>query len=225
MESIYYLMERSTTVVCEYGRFGKYLSMAHQTSLFMGWVLFGAGFVYKSISLAFLSKALLVLQFPIWILQIILMDLREDYWCRGQMIYAFPNMEIFYIWTLGWSFIAFSWLWSWRIGVFKLILLVSWLGIPMSILIWADHLRWWEAFVSVLLGIIAGSFFAFKFKKDICPVLPDILSDPLIVWLGYKDISGCLSQRQKKKLEELTLLKNRKWHGQRSRLCCGSCFG
>ena len=63
--------------------------------------------------------------------------------------------------------------------------------------------------MSVLLGIGAASFFAFKFKKDICPILPDILSEPLIVWLGYKDVNGCLSQEQKKRLKEITSLKSR----------------
>lgn len=221
MEGVHHLVEKSTNLVCEYGSYGEYLAMAHRTSLFMGWILLGVGMVYKSIELAFVSKVLLISQFPVWILQIVFLEIREDFWCHGKMIYTFPSMEIFYIWTLGWSFLAFSWTWGWKISVFRWALLISWLGIPMGILIWVDHLRWWEALVSVGLGIVVSSFSTFKFKEDICPVLPDILSEPLIVWFGYKDASGCLTTKQTKRLEELTLLKSRTWHGQRSRRYCG----
>jgi hypothetical protein len=78
--------------------------------------------------------------------------------------------------------------------------------------------------VSILLAIVSSGIFVSRFKEDICPVLPDILSDPLIVWLGYKDVSGCLNQKQRERLEKLVKLKSG-WHGRRSRRCCGSCSG
>jgi len=214
MEVVFYMMEKSHGVVCEYGQFGQYLSLAHRTSLFMGWLLFGVGMVYKSIVLAFVSKALLISQFPIWILQVVFLDMREDYWCRGQMIYAFPNMEIFYVWSLGWFFLAFFWHWGWKISWSKWMLLIAWLGLPVTILIWADRLSFLEALFSILLAIVSSSIFVLRFKEDICPVLPDILSEPAIVWLGYKDASGCLNQNQRERLEELIELKSAKWHGR-----------
>lgn len=227
MEAIFYFVERSQTAVCVYGQFGEYLSLAHKISLLMGWVLFGVGMVYKSIVLAIALKGLLLMQFPVWILQVLVADLREDYWCRGQMIYAFPNMEIFYVWSLGWFFVAFYWSWGWPVSWFRWSLLLLWFGLPVGILVWIDHLRWWEALVSILLGVVGSSLFVYRFKEDICPILPDILSEPLIVWCGYKDIDRCLNQRQRERLEVLVEEKQKleKWHGRHSGRCCGSCFG
>ena len=137
------------------------------------------------------------------------------------MIYVFPNMEIFYIWTLGWIVIFIFWTWGWTLNWFKKGILASWLGIPVGILIWSDHLKWWEALVPIFLAIVSSNFFVFRFKEDICPILPNILSEPLIVWFGYKDLNGFLNTKQREELEELVQLKNTEWHGQRSRRCCG----
>lgn len=213
MEGLVDLVSRSHGMVCEYGNFGQYLSLAHKSSLLMGWVLFGVSFVYKDIALWLVMKTLLILQFVVWVFQIFFQDLRHDPWCHDQIVYALPNMEITYVWALGTIFIFHYWMWKWRISWFCWVLVLTWLLGPVGVIIWTDHLVWWEILVSIGFAILFSIVYVFVFRDHICPILPHLLTTWPISWLGYKDIGGCLNKRQKRKLEYLTRVKNR-WRGQ-----------
>ena len=200
--------EKTGDMICEYGSFGQTLSMAHKTSLLMGIVLFAISIVYKDITLWIVTKGLLVFEFIIWCVQVIVDDIREDPWCHGQRYYAVPNMEIFYVWCLGWILVCFYFIWKWKFGWVNWVLLIIWFILPPAILIWTDNLAFWEVLISIGSAILAGSLFVFGFKNRICPMLPNIITTWPATMFGLKDISGCMSKREQIKYAKLVKIKS-----------------
>lgn len=208
-------MENVGSILCQYGDFGQYLSMAHKSSLFMGWILFSVSLIYKDVTLWILTKSLLILQFLVWTGQLLFQDLRYDPWCRNQIVYAFPNMEIIYTWALGFVFILHNWVWKFKISYFRWFILSVWMIGPVSIIVITDHLIWWEILISITLGIFYSIVYIFVFKNHICPLLPYILTTWPVKWLGIKDLGECLNKYQRRKLHNLERVK-KKWLGVQS---------
>lgn len=206
MDHVSIFFERAGNIVCEYGSFEETLAMVHKTSFLMGLIFFAISIFYKDITLWVTTKALLAFQFIIWCFQVVVNDVREDFWCRGQYSYAIPNMEIFYVWFIGWVLVCFYFVWKWSLGWFRWLLLIIWFILTPTILVWTDHLAWWEVLLSVGLAVIAGSVYVYIFKTRICTIMPTLLNMWPVTIFGLKDIFDCMNEREKSKFLRLVKL-------------------